>query len=72
MLEVITFDDSRLRERSEPTSSSEVCDLVKRMFKTMYAKEGIGLAAVQVGRLLRVFITKVEGSRSYSPIHNEW
>lgn len=68
---MITLDDDRLRERSDPTSSSEVRDLVKQMFKTMYAKEGIGLAAVQVGRLLRVFITKVGDDRERVYINPE-
>lgn len=60
MLELVTYDDPRLRVRSVPTGPDEVRDLVRKMFETMYAEEGIGLAAVQVGRPLRVFITKVQ------------
>jgi len=59
MLKVITLGDPRLRERSVVVDPLEVRGLVKHMFQTMYAEEGIGLAAVQVGQLLRVFITKV-------------
>ena len=71
MLELITLGDPRLRARSEPTAPAEVRDLVRQMFKTMYAKEGIGLAAVQVGSLLRVFITKVEDDRERVYINPE-
>lgn len=63
MLPVITLGDPRLRERSEPTDPSAVCDLVRMMFKAMYGEEGIGLAAVQLGRPLRVFVTKVADDR---------
>ena len=71
MLELITLGDPRLRARSEPTAPAEVRDLVRQMLKTMYAEEGIGLAAVQVGSLLRVFITKVEDDRERVYINPE-
>ena len=63
MLPVITLGDPRLRERSAPADLESVRDLVRSMFKTMYGQEGIGLAAVQVGRPLRVFVTKVADDR---------
>ena len=71
MVELITLGDPRLRARSEPTAPAEVRDLVRQMLKTMYAEEGIGLAAVQVGSLLRVFITKVEDDRERVYINPE-
>lgn len=63
MLPVITLGDRRLRARSELTDPAAVRDLVRRMFETMYDQDGIGLAAVQVGRPLRVFVTKVKDDR---------
>jgi len=63
MLSVITLGDRRLRARSELTDPAAVRDLVRRMFETMYDQDGIGLAAVQVGRPLRVFVTKVKDDR---------
>ena len=60
---MVTYPDPRLNVRSEPTHPDEVRDLVRQMFETMYAEEGIGLAAVQVGRPLRVFVTKVRDDR---------
>lgn len=35
--------------------------LVKDMFETMYAEEGVGLAAVQVGVPLRLFVMDCDG-----------
>ena len=71
MLQVITLGDPRLRERAEPADPAEVGDLIKRMFKAMYAEEGIGLAAVQVGWPLRIFITKVKDDRERVYINPE-
>lgn len=63
MLPVITLGDPRLREPSAPADPAAVRGLVRMMFKTMYGEDGIGLAAVQVGRPLRVFVTKVADDR---------
>ena len=71
MLQLVTYDDPRLRARSVPTDPDEVRDVVREMFETMHAEEGIGLAAVQVGRPLRVFITKVEDDRERVYINPE-
>jgi peptide deformylase len=71
MLELITLGDPRLRARSVPADPEEVRDLVREMFTTMYAEEGIGLAAVQVGRPLRVCITKVQDDRERVYINPE-
>ena len=71
MLELITLGDPCLRARSVPADPEEVRDLVGEMFTTMYAQEGIGLAAVQVGRPLRVFVTKVQDDRERVYINPE-
>ena len=71
MLELVTYPDPRLNVRSEPTEPDEVRDLVRAMFETMYAEEGIGLAAVQVGRPVRVFVTKVRDDRERVYINPE-
>src|SRR5258708_6319914 len=58
---------SRRAMRSSPTAGIEVTDelrkLIADMFETMYAAEGIGLAAPQVGRNERVAVVDVEGSK---------
>ena len=53
--------------RQETTPVAEVTDEIRRliadMFETMYAAQGIGLAAPQVGRTERVCVIDVEGQR---------
>jgi len=43
--------------------SDELRTLIADMFETMYAAEGIGLAAPQVGRTERVAVVDVEGKK---------
>lgn len=62
VLDIRVLGDHILRERTAPML--EVTDavraLVADMFETMYAAEGIGLAAPQVGRSERVFVMDVD------------
>ncbi len=50
-----------LRSRSEAVADidGELALFVKQMFESMYQGRGIGLAAVQVGSLIRLFVTHV-------------
>jgi peptide deformylase len=61
MLDIVTLGDERLRKHSIviPEFNGELASLVEGMFESMHAYEGIGLAAVQVGRLIRLFVTHV-------------
>ena len=61
MLNIVTLGDERLKKHSivVPDFDGEIDSLVEQMFETMYANKGIGLAAVQVGKLIRLFITHV-------------
>jgi peptide deformylase len=54
-----------LREASAPVAEvmEEVRRLVDDMFETMDAAEGVGLAANQIGRAIRVAVVDAEGSR---------
>ena len=58
ILPIITLPDPLLRKKSAPieTVGDEVRGLANNMLETMYAAPGIGLAAVQVGVLRRVFV----------------
>ncbi len=58
ILEVLKYPDSRLREISMPVTSftAELKKLAEDMFETMYDENGIGLAAPQVGKLLRMLV----------------
>ena len=51
-----------LRRKADAVSSvtDDLRSLIESMFATMYTEEGIGLAAPQVGRSVRVFVVDVE------------
>jgi len=55
---ILRFPDSRLRQKCEPVTTFDAAlrDLVATMKDTMYLAEGAGLAAIQIGEALRLFI----------------
>jgi peptide deformylase len=55
------YGDPVLRKKCQPVGeiTDEIKKLVEDMIDTMEANDGIGLAAPQVGKLLRIFITYV-------------
>lgn len=61
MLNIVTLGDERLQKHSivVPEFDGEIQTLTEQMFETMYTGKGIGLAAVQVGKLIRLFITHI-------------
>lgn len=58
LLEILTYPDSRLAEKSRAVErvDDEVRTLIDDMLETMYAAEGIGLAAPQIGVTLRLIV----------------
>ncbi|HEC79257.1 MAG TPA: peptide deformylase [candidate division WOR-3 bacterium] len=56
-LKILKYPDPILRKTAEPVKaiSKEVFELVDNMIETMLKEEGVGLAATQVGSLLRIF-----------------
>lgn len=60
-LEILTFPDSRLRNRAEPVAQvdASIRRLVDDMLETMYAAPGIGLAAIQVGISKRIVVIDI-------------
>jgi peptide deformylase len=62
VLDIRVLGDPILRDRTEPLPhvTEDLRSLVADMFETMYAAEGIGLAAPQVGRKERVFVMDVD------------
>jgi len=58
ILEILKFPDPRLREVSKPVDkvTKEHAKLAKDLIETMYAANGIGLAAPQVGELIRMLV----------------
>ena len=62
VLDIRVLGDPILRERTAPAPAvtDAIRALVADMFETMYAAEGIGLAAPQVGFTDRVFVMDVD------------
>jgi peptide deformylase len=60
MLKIVTYGNSMLNTVSEPVKdiNDEIADLAVEMGVMMQKKKGVGLAAVQIGRLIRIFVTK--------------
>jgi peptide deformylase len=63
LMEITEFPERVLKEVGEPVEEfgEELERLVSDMFETMYAEEGVGLAAPQVGLSLRLFVMDCEG-----------
>ena len=63
ILEVLTYPNPLLKQKSEPIAeiTPEIRELAKNMVETMYEYDGIGLAAPQVGRLIRLITVDVSG-----------
>ena len=58
---LVTIGDERLGKRSSPVEKIDdtIISLVDDMSDTMYNHNGIGLAAVQIGFLLRLFVIDI-------------
>jgi len=65
ILEITEFPEKVLKHVGTPVEKfdAELEKLVSDMFETMYAAEGVGLAAPQVGLSLRLFVMDCEGLR---------
>jgi peptide deformylase len=63
VLEITEFPEKVLKEVGAPVKEFDAGleKLVSDMFETMYAAEGVGLAAPQVGLSLRLFVMDCEG-----------
>ena len=71
VLDVVKYPDPRLREPTFEVESVDdsIQELVRDMTDTMYALNGAGIAAIQVGRLERIFLIdgRVGGGDDDSP-----
>ena len=61
ILPIVTVPDPLLKKVSEPVEKvdDELRAFMDDMLKTMYAAPGIGLAAVQVGKLWRILVMDI-------------
>jgi peptide deformylase len=61
VLPIVGYGDPVLRQETEEIEKDfPVKELIENMFETMYKATGVGLAAPQIGKAIRVFI--VDGS----------
>ena len=58
ILEIVSYPDPRLKLKCEPVQeiTPEIRQLAADMMETMYAAPGVGLAAPQVGRNIRMLV----------------
>ncbi|MDX9690135.1 MAG: peptide deformylase [Proteobacteria bacterium] len=68
ILEVLTVPNPILREVAKPVEKvdAQIAQLMRDMVETMYADDGIGLAANQIGVLERVIVVDLSKSRDGS------
>ena len=58
---IVVYGDPVLRQRAKDIEEgTDLKQLVQDMFETMYSAQGIGLAAPQIGKAIRLFV--VDGS----------
>lgn len=68
---ILKYGDPVLRQKSKEVSkiSKKIQILAEDMLDTMYANNGVGLAAPQVGELLRIFVIDVSlPKEKYNPM----
>jgi peptide deformylase len=65
ILDIRVLGDPVLRKPTKPVTkvTDELRKLIADMFETMYAAEGIGLAAPQVGRTEKLAVVDVDGKK---------
>lgn len=71
ILPIIKYPSEILKQKAEPVDPSEIrglSDLIDSMINTMYAANGIGLAANQVGILKRLIVIDIMRDKEHPPI----
>ncbi|MBT6922671.1 MAG: peptide deformylase, partial [Candidatus Ruthia sp.] len=65
ILPILNYPDSRLRTKAKEVDAvdDKIKTLVKDMYETMYAEDGIGLAATQIDQHLQVVVMDVPDSQ---------
>ena len=70
-MSIVTFDNKILLQKSEVIKDidGKIHKLASEMFKTLYMANGLGLAAVQIGELKRLFVMDVPDFGKYEMIN---
>lgn len=68
ILDVLRFPDERLRTKATPVAevNEDIKNIVADMFETMYAENGVGLAATQVNIHQRIVVIDVSEDKEQS------
>lgn len=68
--QIIIFPDPALREQAQLVSSfdDDLLVLTNDLLETMYAFKGVGLAAPQIGELLRIFVMDADQEDQGNPL----
>lgn len=63
-LEILKFPDPRLRNKGQEVTeiTSTLVQLAQNMLKVMYDQNGVGLSAIQVNKLVRLFVADTGNS----------
>ena len=69
VLPIVAYGDPVLREvgKEIPSKDNAIAQLIEDMFETMYAADGVGLAAPQIGRSLRLFVVDASSFSEEEP-----
>jgi peptide deformylase len=61
-MKVVHLGEEILRQKAVPVESidDEIRELAKEMFVTLKEEEGVGLAAPQIGKSIRMFVVKAD------------
>ncbi len=66
LYKIVKYGDPILEKSTPPVTrfDAEFAELCEDMFETMYAAQGVGLAAPQIGKSLRVTVVDVTGGKN--------
>lgn len=58
ILPIVTYNDPVLRKETESVTelTNDITELISNMIETMYNSDGVGLAAPQIGKSLKLFV----------------
>jgi peptide deformylase len=70
ILPILYVPDPRLRAKAKPVAPGDkaIAELSEKMLATMYKAPGIGLAAPQIGELLRLVVVDIRPDEKPSPM----
>ena len=66
---ITVYGDPLLRKKTQPVAENfeGLKELVENMFETMYESDGVGLAAPQIGKPLRIFVVDASPAADEEP-----